>query len=60
MSKQNLIEDIDFYFEEKDGMKFKVFTEHYLSKRGYCCQNKCRHCPYGFTTKKQNNGANKS
>lgn len=57
MSKQNLIENIDFYFEEKDGMKYKVFTEHYLSKRGYCCQNKCRHCPYGFNSKNKKNGA---
>lgn len=57
MSKQNLIENIDFYFEEKDGIKFKVFTEHYLLKRGFCCQNICRHCPYGFNPKnKKNNG----
>jgi hypothetical protein len=19
-----------------------------LEKRGYCCKNGCRHCPYGF------------
>ncbi len=25
-----------------------VFTEHYLKKRGYCCGNGCRHCPYNF------------
>ncbi len=25
-----------------------VFTEQYLLKRGYCCENNCRHCPYGF------------
>ena len=25
-----------------------VFTEKYLQERGYCCQNDCRHCPYGF------------
>ncbi len=25
-----------------------VFTAGYLLKRGYCCQNGCRHCPYGF------------
>ena len=25
-----------------------VFTAHYLRKRGYCCQNACRNCPYGF------------
>ncbi|MEM6723947.1 MAG: DUF5522 domain-containing protein [Bacteroidota bacterium] len=25
-----------------------VLTAHYLEKRGYCCKNGCRHCPYGF------------
>ncbi len=48
MSSQVLIEGIDFYFENRDGIKFKVFTEFYLSKRGFCCKNFCRHCPYGF------------
>ena len=23
-----------------------VFTESYHLKRGYCCDNGCRHCPY--------------
>lgn len=23
-----------------------VMTEAYHLKRGYCCKNKCRHCPY--------------
>lgn len=35
----------DFYLNE-DG--FMVFTEAYHLKRGYCCKNGCRHCPYGF------------
>lgn len=35
----------DFYMNE-DG--FMVFTEAYHLKRGYCCKNGCRHCPYGF------------
>lgn len=34
------------YYIDKNG-RF-VFTAHYLKKRGYCCQNGCRHCPYGF------------
>ncbi|MEC7753872.1 MULTISPECIES: DUF5522 domain-containing protein [Roseivirga] len=34
------------YYIDKNGLL--VFTEHYLKKRGYCCQNGCRHCPYGF------------
>ena len=32
----------DFYFE--NGLM--VMTEHYHLKRGYCCGNKCKHCPY--------------
>jgi hypothetical protein len=23
-----------------------VMTEIYLARRGYCCSNGCRHCPY--------------
>jgi hypothetical protein len=32
----------DFYFE--NGLM--VFTAAYLRRRGYCCANNCRHCPY--------------
>lgn len=35
---------LDFYIE--NGLY--VFTEKYLLERGFCCQNGCRHCPYGF------------
>jgi len=37
-----LVEGVDYYIE---GGLF-VFTEHFLRKRGYCCENDCRHCPY--------------
>jgi hypothetical protein len=37
-----LVEEIDFYFE--NGLM--VLTAHFLKKRGYCCGNGCRHCPY--------------
>jgi hypothetical protein len=39
---QQLVEGIDYYLE---GSKF-VFTRAYHLKRGYCCNSKCRHCPY--------------
>jgi hypothetical protein len=39
---QELKEGKDFYIENG----FFVFTEAYLKKRGYCCKNGCRHCPY--------------
>lgn len=46
MPKRNeLKEGVHFYFNESGLM---VFTELYLKLRGYCCKNKCRHCPYGF------------
>lgn len=41
-------EEGDFYFNQ-DG--YRVFTEQYLLKRGYCCENGCKHCPYGFNKK---------
>ena len=38
-----LVEGVDYYLE---GTKF-VFTSAYHRKRGYCCNSKCRHCPFG-------------
>jgi hypothetical protein len=40
-----MIEGVDFYLNE-DG--FMVFTETYHKKRGYCCRNKCKHCPWNY------------
>lgn len=34
----------DFYTDPDTGLM--VMTELYLKKRGYCCGNICRHCPY--------------
>ena len=39
------LEPEDFYYT-KEG--YRVFTEKYHLKRGYCCQSGCRHCPYGY------------
>jgi hypothetical protein len=33
----------DYYFDT-DGLM--VFTSTYHLRRGYCCGNDCRHCPY--------------
>lgn len=38
------LEPGDFYYS-KEG--YVVFTEQYHLKRGHCCGNNCRHCPYG-------------
>jgi hypothetical protein len=39
---EKFIEGIDYFFE--DGLM--ILTAHFLLKRGYCCQNGCRNCPY--------------
>lgn len=36
------VEGVDYYFDEG----LMVLTELFLKKRGYCCGNGCRHCPY--------------
>jgi hypothetical protein len=43
MAKKQLIEGEDFYINENG--KY-VFTENFHLKRGYCCNNNCKHCPY--------------
>ena len=35
-------EAADFYIENG----YVVFTREYHLKRGYCCKNGCRHCPW--------------
>ena len=35
----------DYYFNEEGLL---VFTKEYHLRRGYCFENACRHCPYGF------------
>ncbi len=40
-----LKEGEDFYYNEH-GML--VFTEKYHIKKGFCCGNGCKHCPYNY------------
>jgi Family of unknown function (DUF5522) len=40
--REKFVEGVDYYFE--NGLM--VLTAHFLLKRGYCCGNGCRHCPY--------------
>jgi len=40
--KKEMVENKHYYLENGR----VVFTELFLSDRGYCCGNKCRHCPY--------------
>ncbi|MFN8345071.1 MAG: DUF5522 domain-containing protein [Spirosomataceae bacterium] len=50
LQRPNLEAD-DYYIEKETG--FLVFTTQYHLKRGYCCKNGCRHCPYGFRFRKE-------
>lgn len=47
-SNQKKLDPEDFYYSEQG---FIIFTEAYHLKRGYCCKNLCKHCPYGYTAK---------
>ena len=40
-----LVLNEDFYYNEQG---FVVLTEKYHLKKGYCCGNGCRHCPYQY------------
>ena len=42
-----LVEGDDYYLE--NGLM--VITAQYLLRRGYCCEQGCRHCPYGYSLK---------
>ena len=46
--KQEELTPEDFYLNDQG---FKVFTEKYHLKRGFCCQSNCKHCPYGYNPK---------
>lgn len=51
--QEPLKEGVDYYFE--NGLM--VLTAHFLLKRGYCCGNGCRHCPYEDQSKKVSNSS---
>jgi len=39
-----MVEGVDYYIDEKSGLM--VLTSLFLQKRGYCCKNFCKNCPY--------------
>lgn len=45
-----LQENIDYYINQDGNW---VFTEIYHLKRGYCCKNKCMHCPWLYGKPRQ-------
>ncbi|MBB5397627.1 DUF5522 domain-containing protein [Mucilaginibacter sp. AK015] len=40
-----LQENVDYYINEDGNF---VFTKEYHLKRGYCCKNRCLHCPWNY------------
>lgn len=36
------VQNRDYYIESGKW----IFTAFFLRQRGFCCDNKCRHCPY--------------
>lgn len=55
MKKNESLTQEDYYLSPEG---YKVFTELYHLKRGYCCESGCKHCPYGYD-KKTNRYTNK-
>jgi len=50
LAHQNAVDQgKDFYTDPETGLM--VMTSLYLSKRGNCCANICRHCPFGHDGK---------
>jgi Family of unknown function (DUF5522) len=44
MHAEALCAGADTYVDPPSG--YVVLTAWYLARRGYCCENGCRHCPY--------------
>jgi len=40
--KKELIDGIHYYLEKGK----VIFTQQFHLDRGFCCGNKCRHCPF--------------
>ncbi|MDG2455278.1 MAG: DUF5522 domain-containing protein [Bacteroidia bacterium] len=38
------VKNVEDYYVNEDG--YTVFTEAFHLKRGTCCGNKCKHCPF--------------
>jgi hypothetical protein len=43
MQEKTFVEKVDYYYDENGLM---VLTKEFLLKRGKCCDNNCKHCPY--------------
>ena len=41
---ENLIEGLDYTMQNS----YMVFSKWFFLKRGTCCKNNCKNCPFGF------------
>jgi hypothetical protein len=52
LKSDELIEGVDFNWEEINGIKLRVFTKEYLLMiRQKCCESGCKNCPWGYLKK---------
>ena len=51
-SKIPYLDKEDYYYAKKG---YIIFTEKYHLKRGYCCNNNCKHCPFKKEQKEKKN-----
>lgn len=42
------LDPTEFYLSPEG---YIIYTEKYHLKRGYCCKNGCKHCPFGYNKK---------
>jgi len=42
---EHLVEGEDYYYNEQG---YIVLTKNFHLKKGYCCGNGCKHCPYDY------------
>jgi hypothetical protein len=42
---EHLVENEDYYYNEQG---YIVLTKSFHLKKGYCCGNGCKHCPYDY------------
>lgn len=48
--EDRFVKDIHYYMDDTR----VVFTALYHIQRGYCCGNKCKHCPFDPKYQKEN------
>lgn len=52
---EDLIEGIDFNWQEINGVRIRVFTKEYLLMvRPKCCESFCPNCPWEYNKSNEN------